>query len=206
MMNKKGFAKHEVLTIIALIIIVIAIVLNYIIQSGNKQKFETMKSSAQSFASVVAGNLDGFDVYFNEHYLGEVVDNGLMKNIKNPFDGGVCDINESKVLVIEGKRFVTLKCGDYLIDNQDDSSLDSIIIYKVSEWSDTKSEDSNQELEVYNCVVDNKEVFDKYLESTNFLYNVNKKYNQQYNSLESVKGSCEIKSKKIYRNKTVVDE
>ena len=206
MMNKKGFARHEVLTIIALIIIITAIVMNYILESGKQQKFETMKSSAQNFASVVAGNLDGFDVYFNDHYLGEVIDNGLLSNIKSPFSGKSCDINESKVLVINGKRFVTLRCDDYLIDNQEDSALDKMIIYKVSKWSDKKQKGNNQELEVYNCVKDNKEVFEQYLESTNFLYNVNKKYSKSYTSIDSVKESCHVKSKKIYRTKIAIDE
>ena len=73
-MNNKGFAKYEVLTVVAVMIILLAIGFNFIINSANKQKFKTMRSSAQSFANAVAGDTDGFNVYFNEHYLSEVLD------------------------------------------------------------------------------------------------------------------------------------
>ena len=94
MMNNKGFAKHEVLTVIALIIVIIAIILGLTLDTGNSQKFKTMKMSAQAFGNVVGGQMEGFDVYLNEHYLSEVLDNNMMDEIKSPFSGNGCDVNE----------------------------------------------------------------------------------------------------------------
>ncbi len=206
MNNQKGFAKHEVLTIFAIIIIGFAIGLNFIVNSGNKQKTKTMKSSAQIFASVVASNTNGFDVYFNEHYLDEVVDNKLMKDIKSPFGGKFCDGNESKVGLENDKVYVTLKCGDRLIEHTSEEAIEEAVIYKVTQWSDTKRNGSNQERTVYNCINNNKEVFDRYLEEVDFIYNVNKKYNQQNTSIENIKESCKVKSKTVYRTKTALKE
>ena len=44
------------------------------------------------------------------------------------------------------------------------------------------------------------------LEETDFIYNVNKKYDQQYTSLANIKSSCEVKNKTLYRTKTAIKE
>ena len=205
MMNNKGFAKYEALTVFALILIILAIGLNFVSNSGSPQKYNTMRKSAQNFATAVAGNLDAFDVYFNEHYLSETIDNEFIGNIKNPLGSGNCDIDESKVEVVEGKRFVTLKCGDYLIDNEDDTILKGMKIYKVGKWSSKKTNDDDQEVVVYNCKDNNEEVFDNYYQKYNFLYYINKKYNNSYTDISSIDSTCKVVEKTMYRTKELVD-
>jgi len=51
-------------------------------------------------------------------YLSEMLDLNLISPIKNPFNGKECDIYESKVDFSEDIKRVTLKCGEYLIDNE----------------------------------------------------------------------------------------
>ncbi len=209
MMNNKGFAKYEVLTMVAVLIILFAIGFNFIINSANTQKFKTMRSSAQSFANTVAGDTDGFDVYFNEHYLSEVLDNKMLKAVKSPFSGKSCDVDESKVFVLDGKRLVTLKCDQYLIDNEDDSLGGKMKIYKVGEWTDKRVNEDDQEMKVYNCKdkVSGKEVFDDYYQEYNFIYKVNKKFAKENASIDSVKSTtCEVVEKTVYRTKELADE
>ena len=206
MMNNKGFAKHEILTVVALIIVIIAIILGLTLDTGNGQKFKTMKLSAQAFGNVVGGQMEGFDVYLNEHYLSEVLDNNMMDEIKNPFGAGGCDVNESKVHVVNGRKYVTLRCGDYLINNEDSDLVDSMSIYKVSKWSDKELTEDDQVMTVYNCVKDGKEVFDTYLEQFNFIYNVNKEFGSEVDNIEAIKSkkACEVTSKVMYRTLTKV--
>ena len=204
MMNNKGFAKHEVLTVIALIIVIIAIILGLTLDTGNSQKFKTMKMSAQAFGNVVGGQMEGFDVYLNEHYLSEVLDNNMMDEIKSPFSGNGCDVNESKVYVVNGRKYVTLRCDEYLINNEDSDKVDSMKIYKVSEWSEEQLTEDDQVVTVYNCVSNGKEVFDTYLEQFNFIYNVNKEFNTEVDNISAINKTCEVKSKTMYRTLTKV--
>ena len=60
---------------------------------------------------------DGKTYGLNEEYYHSIKEE-LMDNIKNPFGGGNCDATASRVDIVSGDPYTTLKCGDYLIDNQ----------------------------------------------------------------------------------------
>src|SRR5699024_8741387 len=71
-------------------------------------------------------------------YLYELINNNLVTRIKNNFSGDeYCDMYESKVVFSGSSKKVNLKCGEYLIYNQDVTDK-KYNIYKVSDWSFNK--------------------------------------------------------------------
>lgn len=207
MTNNKGFIKFEVLTIFVLVIGVVAGGLYFILGSTNKQKYDTFKDNAISFGKTVSTNNNSFHNLENV-YLDEVLDENLLKNnIKNPFAAGYCDGGESKVVLKNGKSYVTLKCGEYLIDDTNMNDKDNISIYTVTEWTDKELTGDNVESKtLYNCVDANgKELFDKYLEELYMVYRINKEFDNSYYSSSEI-SDCNVISKEMYREKKLFNE
>ncbi len=200
MKNSEKHYSYKKLTTIVLIIVVSAILLNGILRAANVQKIGTMRKSARNFAK----NITLEDVYDDYTvYLYEAIDNGTFDEIKSPFGRGGCDINESKVVIVGAKKYVTLKCHDYLIDNVD-ISHDEIEVYKVSKWSDKKNSDDDQVIESYNCTDKGKKIFDEIYDKDTFLYYVNKKYETGYQNVDEIE-ECKVEKKRMYRKIKLVD-
>lgn len=206
MKNNKGFLKIEVMTVIVLLLVVFAFLFYVFLTGTGNQKYETMKDNAISFSKAVTTNIASFH-YTNTVYLEEAIDEGFLKSIRSPFGGGTCDIYESKVDTVEGKTYATLRCGKYLLDAADFANTEEVPVYEVSEWSAKKLEGDNvEEKELYNCLDDDKEVFEQYTEELNFVYHYNKKYGTDEYFVDSFKESseCEIVTKTFYRTKEEV--
>lgn len=207
MINNKGFIKFEVLTIFVLVIGVIAGGLYFILGSTGKQKYDTFKDNAISFGKTVSTNSDSFHNLENV-YLDEVLDEKLLKsNIKNPFASGYCDVGESKVVLKNGKSYVTLKCGEYLIDDASMNDKDNMSIYTVTEWTDKELSGEDVESKtLYNCVDANgKELFDKYLEDLYMISRINKEFDNSYYTISEI-SDCNVVSKEMYREKKLFNE
>ena len=131
MKNNKGFAKFEVITIVLILLVVFAFLFYMILNGASGQKFTTMKENANSFSKAVATNIDSFH-YINTVYLGEAIDEKVFNKLKNPFGSGDCDPAESKVETIDGKAYVTLKCGNYSVKDYAYLNSDKMVIYKIS--------------------------------------------------------------------------
>ena len=202
-MRSSGFGRFEVLVILTVMIIVFAIGGYMILGGSNHQKFNTMKENAWSFSNAVATNIASFH-YSNVIYLQEAVDEGVFPNIKNPFGGGNCDASQSRINIIDGQAYATLRCGDYLIDQSSFEDRSQVDVFKVSDWSTKKLEgDDVEERTLYNCLEDGKEVFDNYSEELFFIYEYNKKYGTDYYFAESLDNSnCEVVSEVYYRTHT----
>lgn len=204
MRNNNGFGKFEVLTVILLLLCIFGFLMYTILGGASKQKIDTMKKSAISLSKTVAINGDSFhsvDVV----YLDEVIHENLLKNISSPFSSKDCDVGESKVEMIEGHPYVTLKCDAYLIDKELMESNEDAKIYKVSDWSEEKLEGDDVETKkLYNCKEKGKEVFDKYYEELYFVFEVNKKYGSDHYFANEVE-ECKVVSKKFYRTKKLVN-
>ena len=208
MKNNKGFMRFEVMTIVAILLVVFAFLFYIILNSTSSQKFETMKENANSLAKAVATNISSFH-YSNTVYLGEVIDEGFLHSIKNPFGGGDCDVSESRVDIVDGKAYATLKCGKYLLEKVDFSDTKDVPFYEVGDWSEKQPEGEDVEEEtLYNCLEDDKEVFDHYLEELYFVYRVNKQYETDVYFAKDVdnSGVCEVVSKTFYRNHKEVEQ
>lgn len=188
-----------------IIVLILCMILGFIFfKSLSKIKLQIMKKDAIYFSRVVSMNLSTFHSSENV-YLGEVIDEKLIKRIKNPLGEGYCSSSESSVEVVDNKYYVTLKCGEFLIEKVDFSEEKDVTIYSLSDWKDIKTEESNENQVLYNCQKDGKEVFKEYYESPYFIYQINKKYNTDYYNLDSVKDTCEVVWKNYYRTKEKID-
>ena len=134
MKNRFGFFHFEIIIGILLLLIVTSILL-----LKSYWTFDTMRKSSVVFFKIVSTNISSFS-NSNVVYLQEVIDGGFIDKIKNPVGDGYCSTSESFVSFSNSNAYVTLKCGDLLIDHVDVSSK-RINIYKVTEWKFYKNGD-----------------------------------------------------------------
>lgn len=204
MMNNKGFLRYEVVTILLICIIAFCGGAFFIVKNVNNQKISTMSSNGLKLSEVVVANISSFK-NLNMVYLEEVINEELLNNIKNPFGGGNCDTTESKVDIIDGKPYTTLRCGSYLIDKENIRDVEKTHIYKISEWSSSKIDGENIEEKVfYNCKKDGKNLYENFLEEGFLVAKINNDYDKNYYFIENLTDVCdEIVEKTFYRTKDV---
>ena len=207
MKNNKGFGTREVMIVVLLMLSVSAFLAASILDGADQQKFKTFKENASTFTKTVVTNQSSFynvDVI----YLGEAVNEGFIKDIKNTLGTGKCDQANSKVVFKDGKTYTTFKCGKYMIDNEEIKALDSLDVYEVSEWTDKKiTGDDVEEITLYNVEDGGKVKFDDYYEEVYLIYKVNDTYNELCRSLEAIerKTSLKVIEKKFYRTKKLIE-
>lgn len=204
MMNNKGFMKYEVLTILLIIVVAFCGGAYFILRGANNQKLNTMSSNGLRLSEVVATNISSFK-NLNKVYLEEVIHEELLENIKNPFGGGNCDVTESRVDMISGRPYTTLRCGNYLIDKENIKDVNATKIYKVSAWKEEKIDEKNVEKKTfYNCKKDGKNIYDEYLEEGYLVAKINHDFDTNYYFKVDLKNFCdEILEKTFYRKKDV---
>ena len=202
MMNNKGFMKFEVLTMIFIFIVAVCGGGYFILKGAHGQKINTMSSNGLRLSEVVVANISSFK-NLNLVYLDEVIKEKLIDNIKNPFGGGNCDVTESRVDMVGGDPYTTLKCGDYLIDKQNIKDVKDVKIYKVSQWQEEKLTGDNVEERIfYNCEKDGKNLYDDYLEEGYLVAKINQDFNTSYYFKNQINGECDtIVEKTFYRTK-----
>lgn len=200
MKNNYGFGKFEVLTVIVVLLGIFAFLAYSLLGGVSSQKLQTMKDNANSFSRTVANNMNSFHNTENV-YLGEAVDEQIIKKIKNPVGGGYCSLSESFVHFDAGMPYVTFRCGDYLIENVNFTGSNDFPIYKVSDWSEKKTNDDDEEIVLYNCTDNGKQVFDEYYQELYFVYLINKKYNTDHFFASTVDSICKVEKKTFYRTK-----
>lgn len=202
-LNNKGFGKFEVLTVMVLLMVVIAFLLYKTLGGVSSQKLTTFRDNALTFGKTLRSDSTSFNNLDNV-YLAEALESGIITSMKSPV-GGKCDETESKYFMNEGEPYVTLKCGDYIIDSEPISSVSDATVYKVSEWTTKKlSGDNVEEKTLYNCTDGGKEVFEEYKEDLYFVYEVNTKYGTSVLYPENVT-ECEVVTKTFYRTKEAVE-
>lgn len=202
MMNNKGFMRFEVVTILLICIVAFCGGAYFIIQKVNEQKISTMSSNGLKLSEVVVANIASFR-NLNTVYLDEVIYEDLMDNIKNPFGGGNCDTTQSKVDLVEGRPFTTLKCGDYLIDKEKIKDLNEVKIYKISEWKEEKiTGDNIEERKFYNCKKDGELLYDEYVEEGYLVAKINYDFDTSHYYIDQINNECgELLEKTFYRTK-----
>ncbi len=203
--NEKGFGKFEVLTMIVALLAIFAYLMYMLLGGVNKQKFDTFRDNAVTFSKTAIANFSSFHNFENV-YLNEVVEEGLMKEIRSPFSSSYCDDKASKVEMVEGQAYVTLKCDEYLIDKAGINSKEDMKIYKVGEWTTKKNSDKDEKKTLYNCTIDGKEIFDDYMEDLQMVSRINRDYQTDFYLLADVKQVCDIVTKDFYRTRELVGE
>ena len=202
--NTNGITALEFLVIVVVCLILSLVLVFIVISDTEKEKYEVFRYNAK-IVGLNAINLNA-NSSNTTTYLFELVDNNLVTKIKNNFSGDkFCDLYESKVIFDNSGKKVTLKCGNYIIYNQDVTDKD-YNIYKVSEWSFDKIEgDYVDKEEVYAILNDGENLLGDYFEKDLFIKLVSKNYGSKYNSLESIKNDFNVDVKTIYRKRTLID-
>ncbi len=208
--NKKGIASTELLLVLAFIIVIVAIVAwLFLSNDHNKRKYEVLAENARDFSVRVSEYRDKYLKYDDVIYLADLVNNNYIKAFKNPFGGdATCDIYESKIeIVSNSERYVTLRCGNYLIDRQDTSS-NEYKVYKVSDWKDNISDSELvQSAKLYNYQKDGKNVLSSYVTEKELIDSYNQKESQDIETIEEIDlKKFAITTKTFYRTKELVAE
>lgn len=200
--NNKGFGSREILTVSTVCLILAAILLVIAIKSSYGEKYSVMEYNARVFGLnattyLMENNNDSVSMM-------ELLDHGLFTQVKNPFGGEkYCDTAESRVEYIDEKKYVTLKCGPYLIDHQYIAE-ESYQIYKVGEWTEKKMSDAQSRV-FYNYKMNGSDGFDAYYDQAMFLYAFNKKMNQNYEDVRDIPSRYQVYSKTLYRSKKLIE-
>ena len=201
--NEKGKGTYEFLTVAVTCLILSAILLFIVINNNNNEKFQVFRYNARTVGinAVNYNNETSEDVV----YLYELINNNLVTRIKNNFSGDeYCDMYESKVVFSLNNKKVTLKCGEYLIYNQDVTDKE-YNIYKVSDWSFNKiSGDNVDTTKVYGLIKNGNNLLDGYYEEELFIKLVRDNYGEKYNSLQDIKENYKVDEKTAYRKRTLV--
>lgn len=204
MRNNYGIGRFEILTVIV-VLLGIFVYLGYTFLGGTTSyKLSAMTDSAVNLSKAVTVNISSFHNTENV-YLGEAIDEAIIKKIKNPVQKGFCSESESMVRLVDDLPTVTLRCGKYLLEDYSVKSKKAEF-YQVSDWSEKELEnDSVEEVTLYNCVKNGKELFNEYYEELYFVYLVNKEFQTDYYFANNVnKDNCEVVSKVFYRTKELV--
>ena len=201
--NDKGKGTYEFLTVVVTCLILSAILLFIVINNTQKEKCQVFRYNAKtvSINAVNYNNETSEDVV----YLYELINSNLVTKIKNNFSGDeYCDMYESKVVFSGSSKKVTLKCGEYLIYNQDVTDK-KYNIYKVSDWSFNKiSGDNVDAVKMYGLIKNGKNLLDGYYEKELFIKLVRDNYGDKYNSLKDIKKNYKVDEKTAYRKRTLV--
>ena len=201
--NEKGKGTYEFLTVAVTCLILSAILLFIVINNTQKEKYEVFKYNAKTVGinAVNFNNETSEDVV----YLYELINSNLVTRIKNNFSGDeYCDMYESKVVFSGSSKKVTLKCGEYLIYNQDVTDK-KYNIYKVSDWSfDKINGDDVDTVKMYGLIKNGKNLLDGYYEKELFIKLVRDNYGDKYNSLKDIKENYKVDEKTAYRKRTLV--
>ena len=201
--NEKGKGTYEFLTVAVTCLILSAILLFIVINNTQKEKCQVFRYNAKTVGinAVNYNNETSEDVV----YLYELINSNLVTKIKNNFSGDeYCDMYESKVVFSGSRKKVTLKCGEYLIYNQDVTDK-KYNIYKVSDWSFNKiSGDNVDAVKMYGLIKNGKNLLDGYYEKELFIKLVRDNYGDKYNSLKDIKKNYKVDEKTAYRKRTLV--
>lgn len=202
--NELGKGSYEFLTVAVTCLIISSIFLFIVIDNSQKEKFQVFKYNAK----IVGINAVNYNNKTNDDvvYLYELINNNLVTRIKNNFsEDEYCDAYESKVIFSDNSKKVTLRCGEYLIYNQDITDK-NYKIYKVRDWTFKKIKGDNvDKKEVYGLIKNGKNLLNNYYEKDLFVKLVADNYGSQYSNFESIKKNYKIDKKTMYRKRILVD-
>ena len=203
-LDEKGKGSYEFLTVVVVCLILASILLVLAIRNGEKEKREVFRYNAKTIG------INAIDYEYRKAssivYLYELIDDGLVSEVKNNFSGDkFCDYYESKVEFEDDKKLVTLKCGNYLIYRQDITEKD-YSIYRVNNWTFDELSGNNIDVkDVYSLTKNGKDLLGGYYEEGLFVKLVMDKYGEEYNSLKDIKKDFDVLEKKAYRKRVLVD-
>lgn len=207
--KKRGFSGLEFLLVSSLCGVFACALLFVAFSTANTEKIKTMRQKAQNFKSDANAYALLMRYENNTVFLWDLIDKDIAKDIESPFSkSNHCDVNNSYVTTENNKVYVTLKCENYLI-YQEDLDKKKIIVYKVSSWKNkypTTKELVDKEI-LYNYEKNGKEVLDEPVNETLFLRKFNQKEEKNYKSIYEIKENrIRIYGKTYYRTRKAILE
>lgn len=203
-LNKKGFSKMEVITIIGLLAILIAIGAKFAVDSA--KDYKAFKNVANNFVEAAALYKDKYNNPSNRYYLKDVIEKNYSKPLKNPWGSEYCDEVESYVDIPDpSTKQVHLVCGEYVIEGEQSAGYK---IYEVSEWKEEKP-DSNAEMGMlYNYEENGKVVLSEYQSELTFINSYLKNTGMKLSNPFDVDKMSGMKllHKTVYRTKELLKE
>ncbi len=200
--NNKGFGSREMLTVSTICLILATILLMIAIESSYEEKYKVMEYNARVFG--LSATIYEMENNNDSVYMIELLDDDMFTRIKNPFGGPeYCSSTESKVEYEGERKYITLRCGNYLIDHQY-IAAEEYKIYRIGQWQEKKLDKNAQKIESYNYKEKGKEVFNEVYGADMFLYAFNKKTSSDYESIEQIPKKYGVYSKTFYRTKKLV--
>lgn len=170
--GNRGFGLREFIACLVLVLIVIVVIFKTFFNSNSAMPIKNFRNHAKTFVINATSLRDSDPRFANVVYLKDAVDNAFMEHVPNPWNKSeYCDETESKLVSNHNKRFVTFKCGNYLIYNQNaEKDASEYVVYKVSAWKNEKLVGSNVQIEnFYNVEVNGKPLYDQYYNEKEFL-------------------------------------
>ena len=205
MKNNKGLGRFETIVITLVLLVIFAFLFKVLLDSVSGKDFSAMRSNAASFGKAVNTNADFFH-NSGKVSLGEAIGEKTINKIKNPVGKGYCDESESKVVLNEdGKYLVTLRCGEYLIDSEPLTTIESAKIYEIGECQDKEFEGADK-ITLYNCDNSGSNLYPDYYDELYFIYKINQDNGTNYFNADSVEATCKVLKKDCYRTKKVMEE
>lgn len=203
-MNEKGYGAYEFLTVAVVCLLMSAIILVAVLKNGDHERFFVFRYNAK----IMALNVLDYTTSTREEtiYLHEMIQNSLISPMKNPFLGDEhCDEYESKVQIEDEKRYVTLRCGNYLISNQE-VTKEKYKIYLVDDWTEKKTDKTKDQKQVYNVKSNGKTLLEDYYEENLFISILKEKTGKNYKSMADIAKDYKVVSKTFYRSKKEITE
>ncbi len=206
MKNKKkigGFGSSEFLTIAMVCLILSWIVLSIAIQAEGKERYKVFVYDAKVLGTN-AVHYKMEDENVDVIYMKELLQFGFLTKMKNPFNGKEsCSETESKVVFFGDERKIFLRCGNFLIQEQDIEDKE-IVIYQVSSWSEKKSNSKQIARNFYNYQIGKEYQLDEFVEEALFLHLFNQENKTSYQQVQEIPKQYNIISKKMYRNEKMI--
>ena len=203
--NKRGFSKLELLTMLGVLAVLITIGAKLVID--NSKNVSGFKNVANNFANDVSKFKDQYPRTNNIYYLNELITKGFSEELKNPINSNeTCDRYNTFVEIINSNtKKVTLNCGNYFVEGIQGTSYR---VYEVSEWHDTKEENDNENQLLYNYKKNGQLVLGEYVSDKAFVewYYVKEKNNITSPYDIENKDGMELLTKNAYRSKKIVKE
>ncbi len=204
MINKNK--RYEGLVIIVVILILFSFCGVYVLNLVNQQKFNAMRDSIYSIGSSVYAYATSSGDTYRVYSLEELNDLGVVDEINNPFNKEEnCSTTFSKAILDNNDVYITLTCGNYVINNVYYKS-DDISIYSVGKWSDINTSTDLEMMLGYNYKVNDKVIFDNYYEKDIFIYMFNKHNKTNYTDISEIQSEYEVIAKNQYRTMDEVIE
>lgn len=198
-----GFTKAEIIVMLCAILVLLAIGVKVLSDNQNTSNYSMLKRQAENFAYKVSVYKDMYPREDNTYYLDYLIDDKYAISLSNPFDkNDECDRYESFVKIENGKKNITLKCGNYLAVGVLDGHYS---IYELSEWQEEAV--SGEVSILYNYKKNGKVVIDRYMVDNEFVDFYNKQENANIYSIADIDDSdIELLTKTLYRERKLVKE